>query len=130
MIGRITIQIPFLFSFAGLTWFKSRQAGFSFNNRATLILSENVNRTIDQLPKWIEENRTLYFSEMLYAAYLSHCQETYTKPKFSREKLTQGYLRLSEEDQKRIIKAWNEANSTGAKDMPVKKKHIANRGRR
>ena len=122
MIGRIKIQVPFLFSFAGLTWFKFRQAGFSFTNKATLILAENIGKKIDEVPKWVDENRTLYFSEMLYAAYLAYCQENYTKPVFSKEKLIQGYLRLDESEQKRIVGAWNESVTFGAKPYPGKKK--------
>ena len=127
MIGRIKLNIPFLFSFAGLIWFKNRQAGFSFCNRTTLILAENIGKSIDEIPKWVDENRALYYGEMLYAAHLAYCQENYIKPTWTRKKLIEGYMKLPEEEQKKIVKAWNDSVNIGAKPLPGKKKQGTNR---
>lgn len=122
MIGRITLYIPFPCNFSGLTWYRKRQAGFSFTNHATLILSQNIGVDISELPEWAKKNQTLYFAEMLFAAYLAWSQENYKKPIFTKQKISEGFTKLSEYDQKSIIKAWNESLTMGAKQIPVKKK--------
>lgn len=122
MIGRIVIKVPFAYSFAGLTLYRNRQAGFSFTNHATLILAKNVGIEMSELPKWAKENQTMYAAEMMYAAYLADCMERFEKPKFTRKKLSEGINKLSDEDLKRIISAWNDSVSIGAKQILKKKR--------
>ena len=122
MIGRIVINVPFAYTFAGLSYYRNRQAGFSFSNHATLILSQNIGIDLADLPKWAKENQTMYAAEMMYSAYLAYCQENYQKPVFSKKKLSEGISRMSDEDLKRIITAWNDSVSIGAKQIVKKKR--------
>lgn len=122
MIGRITLNIPLACNFSGLTYYRKRQAGFSFTNHATLILSQNVGIDLSELPEWAKKNQTIYFAEMLYAAYLAWSQENYKKPIFSKQKISEGFTKLSETEQKSIISVWNDSLTLGAKQIPVKKK--------
>ena len=121
MIGRIKINIPFAYSFAGLSYYRNRQAGFSFSNATTLILAQNIGIELSELAKWAKENQTLYFLEMLWAAYVSHCQETYTKPVFTKKKLAEGINKLPEGELKRIVAVWNDSMKIGAKEISKKK---------
>jgi hypothetical protein len=122
MIGRIVINVPFAYTFAGLSYYRNRQAGFSFSNHATLILSQNIGIDLADLPKWAKENHTLYAAEMMYSAYLAYCQENYKKPVFSKKKLSEGINRLSEDDLKRIISTWNDSAKIGVKEVVKKKR--------
>ena len=122
MIGRVDIQVPYKFNIIGLSFYRDRQAGFAFTNQATLILAQNVGIELQEVPKWAKENQTLYFIESLFAAYIAYCQENYKKPVFDKKRLSEGFTHLSEEDQKKIVRVWNEALTTGAKPIPSKKK--------
>lgn len=122
MVGRISISVPFRYNIAGLTFFVNRRAGFSFTNHATLILANNLNKTIDEVNEWARQNRTLFINEMFYAAYVAWCQENYTRPVFSKTKIAQGFLRLDLEDQNKIMKVWTDSTTFGAKSMPGAKK--------
>ena len=122
MVGRISISVPFRYNIAGLSFFINRRAGFSFTNHATLILANSLGKELDEVNQWAKENRTLFVNEMFYAAYLAYCQENYTKPKFSKTKIAQGFLRMDIEDQKKIMKVWNDSATFGAKSMPGAKK--------
>jgi hypothetical protein len=122
MIGRIETYIPFAYSFAGLSYNKTRQVGFSFNNHATLILAQNIGIELSKLQEWAKENKTLHFMEMMFAAYISHCRETYQKPKVTKQKLIEGLNRLPEDELKKIVAAWNDSVSIGAKEITKKKR--------
>lgn len=128
MIGRINIKIPFRRSIFGVSFYRTKEAGFSFTNQATLILSQNLKIDINVLPKWVDENRVLYLTEMLWAAYICNCQETFSKPKFSKSQIIDGFSKLEETGQKEIIKVWNDSLTMGAKPIPgAKKKPQTNR---
>ena len=122
MVGRISISVPYRYNIAGLTFFINRRAGFSFTNHATLILANNLGKTVDEVNQWAKQNRNQFLFEMFYASYIAWCQENYTKPTFSKPKINQGFLRLELEDENKIMKVWNDSATFGAKPMPGAKK--------
>jgi hypothetical protein len=122
MIGRITIPIPYQTKVFGLSFFRKRQAGFSFTNHATLLISQHTGVELSKVPEWAKENKTLYFIETLYAAYIAWCQENYKSPVFDKQRLMVGFNQLDEDRQKMIVKVWNESTTFGAKKIPSKKK--------
>lgn len=122
MIGRIKISFPYRVKVLGLSFYRNKLAGFSFTNQATLILSQHLKIDINDLTKWVEENRTLYITEMIYAAYICNCQETYTKPIFTKSQLLNGFSKLDEQNQKDLMRVWNESLTIGSKPIPGAKK--------
>lgn len=122
MVGRINITVPFACQFAGLTWYRPRRAGFCFTNHATFLVCENVGKEMNEIVEWSQKNQMQYFAEMLWAAYLAWCFENSKLPKFKKKELLDGFNRLPKDEQKRVVKTWNDATTIGAKQIKAKKK--------
>lgn len=77
---------------------------------------------INDVMKWADKNRNIFMAEMLWAAYLANCQENYKKPVFDKARFLQGYAKLPDSEQKRIIECWNESKEFGVQPIQGAKK--------
>ena len=108
-MGLIEVQLIRLKKFLFFRFPKKEKTGFHFCNKAILIVAENAKIELDEFFNWADANRTLYFAEMLFAAYLVYCQENYQRPKFTKGELIYSFGLLNDEQRQKVIKAW--ANS-------------------
>lgn len=99
---------------------KKIKAGFHFCNRAMLIAAENTKIELDKFLEWAQKNQTLYFTEMLYAAYVVYCQDRYQSPEFDKSGLILSFGLLPDEKQKQVLKTWAYSEGFGVKS-PKKK---------
>lgn len=117
-------KIEIILSKVKKVWFiqytRKVRTGFLFTNKAFLILSENTGKTLDELFDWSEKNQTLYFLEMLYAAYLNYCQSNYKMPELNKQELSLSFAILPENDKKKIIETWANAENFGLEQSKKK----------
>lgn len=123
-MGEIELILSKVCKFWFFQYTKKVRTGFLFTNKAFLILSENIKLSLDDLFDWSEKNQTLYFLEMLYAAYLNYCQTKYQRPALNKQELSLAFAILPEEKRKNIIAVWGNAENFGlekSKKKQVKK---------
>lgn len=97
--------------------FKSKiKVGFCFWNDAILLTCRNMKIELKDFFQWAEKNQTLYFSEMLYAAYLIWCKENYHRPSLSKQDLLYSFSIAKIEDQKAVMQTWRDSESFGVKE--------------
>ena len=123
-MGTIELTLTQIKKFWFLAFRKKVKVGFSFTNIAMLICARNLKIDLDDFFDWAEKNQTLYFSEMLYAAYLAFCQSRYIKPQLTKKELLSGFSELDEDKQKEVLTVWRDSESFGVKKdkKKVKKK--------
>lgn len=119
-MGTIELTLTRLKKFLFFRYIKKEKIGFIFSNRAMLQAAESVNIELDKFFDWAEQNRTLYFAEMLYSAYLVWCQESYLKPVFGKSELIYAFGNVSDEKRKDVLKTWADSESFGVKKKKEK----------
>ena len=123
MIGRIKIKLSIPFKVGKFYYYKSRVAGFSFDNLAALLICENNGIELNEISEHYKNNQNLFIADMIYAAYESYCMHERIKSKYEKEKVVTGFYRLSEVDKKRVLKTWERSEIFGVKkDIGSKKK--------
>jgi hypothetical protein len=121
-MGTIELQLTQFRRFGFVHYKRKLKVGFCFWNEAILQTSRRVKIKLDDFFKWAETNQTIYFSEMLYSAYVVWCKEKYQVPELDKKQLLRGFADLSESEQKEILNVWQESESFGVKDLGNKKK--------
>lgn len=121
-MGKIELKLTRFKKFLFFRIAKKEKVGFHFINRAMLIASENLNIDIDDFFDWADKNRTLYFAELMYSAYLTWCQDNYKEPVFNKQSLLFSFGLLEESDKKKIFETWSRSESFGVKKSKKKVK--------
>lgn len=98
------------------------RVGFLFWNEAIIICSRDLKIELKDFFDWAEKNNTLYFTQMLFAAYILWCKENYKKPALSKHELIYAFTTLPEDKQKELMMVWKDSESFGVKQEKKKVK--------
>lgn len=114
-MGTIELQLTQFKKVLFLVLPKKRNVGFMFVNKAMLVAAENAKIELNKFFEWADKNRTLYFAEMLYAAYVVWCQSKYNKPVFSKSELIYSFGLLSDAEREKVLKVWSQSETFGVR---------------
>jgi len=122
----LMINLPYPARFLGINFLKPRRIGFLFTNLSIFLFRENEHlQTSDDYNAWIKAHgQSQLVSEMVYAAAQAYCMEEKVKENFTKAGLRVAIATSPEELQAKIVNAWKNSQTFGAKIE--KKKVIVN----
>jgi len=122
-VGEIILNLPYPRKIWFLSYFKKREIGFAFNNRALLNLIENNDIDLPSYKKWMQDvGNNIAIMELIYAAAQSYCYIHGVKVNFNKEGLAKSLMEAGNDAMKLIMKAWRDSEELGFRKIPTKKK--------
>jgi len=126
MNGTIKLKLPYPRKVGFITFFISREIGFSFDQRTMFQLLRNNDIDLPNHSEWLKNtNQSKVVLETIFAAAQSYCIERREKDNFTKEGLSKSLTEAGEDATNKIVQCWKDAEHFGNKKIPSKKKAVS-----
>lgn len=117
--GTVILSLPYPVRFGFISFTFKRKIGFTFDQRALLLMLNNNNIDLPDHQKWFKKvGQSAVLFETIFAGAQSYSEQHRTKDNFTRKGLQLALSIAGKSASEKIIKCWQDSEALGRRDMP------------